>query len=526
MADHNLQVQYLSRFVHRQPRQRILNTGRDSRRQWTFKYSLSSANNECVAVCKKMFLDTFDITDTWIITMFKKISASATGIIGKDMRGIHINRANRTPEEIKQSIRLHINSVPTVESHYLRKKTSKLYFEETLNITKLFNLYEEWMRNEHPLLPMASLRQYRDVFNNEFNIEFFKPKKDQCVLCHVYKNANEEEKENMAIKHALHLANKTAVRELKDQEKEASKSLQDCIVACFDMQKVLTTPQSELSMFYYKRKLAVYNFTIYDMTNNEGHCYMWDETKGKKGANEISSGLFDFIKKKVSKGVTTFKFYSDNCGGQNKNRIVAALYSYIAAKFSINISHNYFEVGHSQNEGDAMHALIERRKKNQIIYVPEQWITLVRCAKSSGKPYIVTELHNKNIFNFKKIMETQPNWYIFEDNTKIMWNMVKHISVSMNDPYVLNIQYDFVNDKQFKLNLALKPNKRTRRTENTTKLEMVNLEPAYSSLLGISNAKHKDLISLCRANCIPQTYHGYYESLPIGEQLPEEDEEN
>lgn len=111
MADHNLQVQYLSRFVHRQPRQRILNTGRDSRRQWTFKYSLSSANNECVAVCKKMFLDTFDITDTWIITMFKKISASATGIIGKDMRGIHINRANRTPEEIKQSIRLHLKII-------------------------------------------------------------------------------------------------------------------------------------------------------------------------------------------------------------------------------------------------------------------------------------------------------------------------------------------------------------------------------------------------------------------------------
>ncbi|CAH1114731.1 unnamed protein product [Psylliodes chrysocephalus] len=76
------------------------------------------------------------------------------------------------------------------------------------------------------------------------------------------------------------------------------------------------------------------------------------------------------------------------------------------------------------------------------------------------------------------------------------------------------------------ISLPLKPNKRTRRTENTTKLEMVNLEPAYSSLLGISNAKHKDLISLCRANCIPQTYHGYYESLPIGEQLPDEDEEN
>ena len=45
------------------------------------------------------------------------------------------------------------------------------------------------------------------------------------------------------------------------------------------------------------------------------------------------------------------------------------------------ISHYYLEAGHTQNEGDSMHAVIERASKHVNIYTPMQWYTLASSAK-------------------------------------------------------------------------------------------------------------------------------------------------
>lgn len=45
-----------------------------------------------------------------------------------------------------------------------------------------------------------------------------------------------------------------------------------CIV--FDFQKVLTSPHGNISVYYYKRKLNMYNFTIFDMASKEAYCWV------------------------------------------------------------------------------------------------------------------------------------------------------------------------------------------------------------------------------------------------------------
>ena len=55
----------------------------------------------------------------------------------------------------------------------------------------------------------------------------------------------------------------------------------------FDLQAVLMTPFARDAHIYYKRKLSVYNFTIYNNSSANGHCYLWDETEWGRGANEI-----------------------------------------------------------------------------------------------------------------------------------------------------------------------------------------------------------------------------------------------
>jgi hypothetical protein len=64
-------------------------------------------------------------------------------------------------------------------------------------------------------------------------------------------------------------------KRLSRQEKEYDTCNENTIISYFDLQAVLITPRGEVSQFYYKRRLASYNFTIYNVINNEGTCYFW-----------------------------------------------------------------------------------------------------------------------------------------------------------------------------------------------------------------------------------------------------------
>lgn len=53
----------------------------------------------------------------------------------------------------------------------------------------------------------VTLKQYTDIFNNKFNLSFFKPKKDICDECEAYQLASEEEKSRLQISYDKHLSN-------------------------------------------------------------------------------------------------------------------------------------------------------------------------------------------------------------------------------------------------------------------------------------------------------------------------------
>ena len=62
----------------------------------------------------------------------------------------------------------------------------------------------------------------------------------------------------------------------------------------------------------------------------------------------------------------------------------------------------FFESGHSQNENNAVHSVIERSAKRVAVFVPEQWYTLIRST-SKKKSYNVIELHQPQIFDFTDV---------------------------------------------------------------------------------------------------------------------------
>nr|CAH7720671.1 unnamed protein product [Callosobruchus chinensis] len=86
---------------------------------------------------------------------------------------------------------------------------------------------------------------YRTVFNTEFNLSFFQPKKDLCDICHRYENGSTDEKISLGDEYQLHLKNKNLARALKAADKERAKQKTTLCCGVFDLQQVLSVPKSE-----------------------------------------------------------------------------------------------------------------------------------------------------------------------------------------------------------------------------------------------------------------------------------------
>lgn len=149
----------------------------------SFFFPLNNTNHR---VCKKMFMSTLCIGDRFIRTSLAKNNMQLSLV---DMRGKHGKQKKLDPQILK-SIVDHINSFPRIESHYLRKQTTREFIDGTLTVGDMYRAYIEICEKENNIVP-AKLSTYSHVFNTRFNIGFFIPKKDQCGLCEQYKNSSD-----------------------------------------------------------------------------------------------------------------------------------------------------------------------------------------------------------------------------------------------------------------------------------------------------------------------------------------------
>ena len=541
IADHSRQYDFIARTVHKIPVTRRTTDFDSSRRNFTLGYHLIKGG-ELVKCCKTMYLHTLDISAQFVMTTMKKLekkvflSETETDTVPTDAitvtpdkRGKHLRRGRVIPELVKQSVIAHINKFPTVEAHYVRESSTRLYLDEHLSVRKMHGMY--LIEQEAKEQKAASLRQYQDIFNSNFNYSFFSPKKDQCDVCLRWKNMSSEEKEdpNTLETYTKHIANKQRSRELKEadvkQAKDGAspdpdlpprdpgertyvnlpKSMREVCVATYDLEKVLYVPKGENAAFWYLSKLSVYNFTVFEMVSKEGYCYVWDQTTGKKGAIEIASCVWNFIRRKVAQGVLKFIFYSDNCVPQNKNSILFSMYLLACRKFGISIEHRYLEKGHTQMECDSMHARIEAKSRNVTVYVPAQWYGLIRSAKVTKPAYVLKEMSQSDILDFNEVAS-------FHSMASIPISKLREVVVESGNPGHIKYKVDYDSPhiiEEVFIRAAGRPiNWQT------------YLPPAaYKEKFAVKLKLLKGLLKLCEKD-IPAAYHYFYNAL-TPEEAPE-----
>ena len=93
---------------------------------------------------------------------------------------------------------------------------------------------------------------YRRVFNEEYNVSFHVPKKDQCQLCNEYNTAKADGTLDDTLKDTYknHQENKQIARQQKSKDSDLAKQDKKVKTCTFDLQSVLYTPCSLVSLMY------------------------------------------------------------------------------------------------------------------------------------------------------------------------------------------------------------------------------------------------------------------------------------
>lgn len=505
LSDIEMQRQFICNNISKiKPKYRYTRVG-SFRINHNFAYYLPQ-NNTRTRVCKFFFINTLGISDKTTRTVIKKITSTIMGVDLKDNRGKHDSHI-KLDSELREGVKAHINSIPRIENHYCRASTSREYIEGGVNITTLHRDYVEDCKCKG--VPHVAYPIYYQIFSNDFNISFWKPKKDQCDDCTAFTNA--ENKAVLQEKHDQHIKEKNLARAEKEHDKASvSKNL---VVAVYDLQATMPCPQGEVSSFYYISKLNVLNFTVTELGTNHSNCYVWHEGEGGRGVNELGSCVLMYLNNLNDKAEEDFEviFYSDNCCGQQKNKFMLAMYQFAVNKYSKvqRITHKFLIKGHTQNEADAVHATIQRNISRALkcspVYVPSQYITLIKTAKR-GTPYTVKELSHDSFYDLKSLITVGNNNYTkTEDGEKVKWVDIKVMSISKNEQnkFIFKTSYE---EEEFK-SVTL-----TRRLPKSN-LPRCMLKKAYSRKLEISETKRRGILKLIEKDIIPKYYEAFYVNL-------------
>ena len=265
---------YVYNLVDDVPVERSRVNSDHSRRKTTLRYHLKH-NGSLKPVCKTMFIATTSL-GSWSIQQWAK-GAQVQDNPRPAPQSKYYTRAADDREFMRVEFLEKLSKMP---SHYCRASTGKLYLERTVpTYADLYRMYSKKCteHNKRVLSRMFLMDEF-----HKMNLALFSPRKDQYDICveHEHKNVSDDV-------WAEHIEKKNQAREAKQKDKDhAIQCLAEgytgkkTLVTTMDVQAVLLAPCLQASALYYKQKLSVHNFTIYNLANQETECYIWHEGEG------------------------------------------------------------------------------------------------------------------------------------------------------------------------------------------------------------------------------------------------------
>nr|CAH7736180.1 unnamed protein product [Callosobruchus chinensis] len=476
---------YVTSLMHKKPVSRRYVSG-DSKRSFTYEYFLK-VNEDTKQVCKQMFLSTLGLKE-WVIHQW--CSTAVHGMHSSREVMNNIKQKDNSQDEQKEFLKLFLNNLPKMPAHYCRKDTKKLYLEADFGSkSNLYRVYKNHCE-ENGKVALSSF-VFSEIFE-EMNLALFCPKKDQCNTCVSHKAGNVDQKV-----YDEHIKLKNRARSEKDFDKKDAET-QKKHVFVMDVQAVKLCPVNDANKFYFKTRLKVHNFTIYNLGTHQCTNYWWNESEGDLVASVFTSIIIHHIEKHCVDGKPII-LWSDGCPYQNRNSILANALCNYSNKNNISITQKYLEPGHSQMECDSVHSVIERKLNHREISLPFEYVNITKNARQKPFPYDAEYLEHQFFKNY-------------DDSNILRYKSIRP-GRTTNDPTVTNIRvlnYEADGKIRFKLNfeddLAVMP-------QRSKEIDL-NYSPKrlYQNRRKISNVKYVHLQDM-KTTLTKETQH-YYDNLP------------
>lgn len=440
------------------------------KRNVSYKYFVNVSGRQ-IFICKVEFLAVhglqFSAKRIEILSRKLKFNVS---IPKSDGRGKHKHH-KRIDADSLNMVREHINIIPKYVSHYSRQvNPNKVYLDSDMSITGLYRKYVEWINQKNQIevdavdvnsakssnvsvkYRVVSEDKYRRIFCTEYNIGFKLPRSDTCKTCdsiNIKLGAEKDETVIAQLKAELdahHIASQKMQDDMKKFIEQAVAS-GEYDVFIFDLQQALLTPTLTVGEAFYLRKALTYNFGIHDGKTGKGYMFMWSEIVAGRGSDEIASCIWKYIKmrKPTAKRLV---IYSDNCGGQNKNWNLMALWRQLVLDGVYeSIEHRFLIPGHTRLPCDRDFALIEKEKKRVVqVYSPDHWYEIVGDANKKN-PFVVTPMKNEDFYSFEQLLRTITKKTTTDARTPLQFRLVRCFLFKSGDVDTMHVRHDI--DQEF-----------------------------------------------------------------------------
>ena len=387
-GDYNLQTANLQKKITKTLPKRKRTKAVVSRVTGVFSYNLQYMEKD-YKVCKVAFVSIHGIGVGRARSAHLKQTDAGSTI--KDRRGTNPN-PKKFADEIVNCVHEHIQSLPVRSSHYTRTKNPNRQFvdySDQKSIAWLHTRYEEWMPKVNEGVKIVKYSYYNNVFSNNYNIS------DICDTCAQLQQliSNAEDPAPHQLEYDIHKDKaEVAKAAMKEGEDPTKWDPEQWVFICMDLQQTMQCPKTAQGTAYYKRKVNVYNFCIYDIQTKESYMFVWEEYTARRGSVEIYSCLYKWIQKYVlnrgSQYPKNLKIFADNCGGQNKNNnLCLALLKLVHENIFERIELCFLLPGHSYSACDRAFGCVETRiKKCMEISSPMEYYERIKNSRGSNHP--------------------------------------------------------------------------------------------------------------------------------------------
>jgi len=341
-------------------------------------------------VCQQFLLTTLDITQRFLIYNIEKCFQSNSEKNNACKMTIFKNQfENSAIFKFCQFI----NKLPALSSRYCSASSNKKYLPaEIVNIIQLYNLYKDYCKinGDEPV----SKYSFENIFKKQSHLGFYVPKRKKCNLCVAFKNTNSPNCE-------------------QEIQKSHMKDEDECKALVISY-RLITDPSTVCASFdiqigynknlYYSRKFGTSNLVVFENITQNAFCYLWGETTGNRGRNEIVSCIHDYlIKVDQRKSVTSVILLCHSSSRQNKNKAMLVM-MYHALEYELNfikeIKLVFLLPGHTCMPVECLIATIDRFIKNKTVWTPSEWPTLIRNAYTNPRPLEIVEMKSSDFFNW------------------------------------------------------------------------------------------------------------------------------